>query len=98
MYSPYFDEYQKQFNELQQKTSDWQKKFFDAWLESMPNMKGEVNFSENFDKAISFQEEMVKSYLEAQEKTAKMMLDSQKKFWEDYFERMRNTKTPAGVA
>jgi hypothetical protein len=93
MYTTYFDEYQKQFGEWQQKASEWQKQFSNNWLETLPNMKGEVNFVESFDKALAFQEELVKSYLDAQEKTTHMMLDAQKKFWQDYFTQVRQRQT-----
>lgn len=89
MYTTYFDDYQKQFSDYQKQLTEWQKKVFDTWLGSLPNVKGEVNISEAFDKALDFQEEMVKSYLAAQEKTTQMMLETQKKFWEDYFEVLR---------
>ncbi|RUR72335.1 hypothetical protein PCC6912_63750 [Chlorogloeopsis fritschii PCC 6912] len=93
MYTTYFDEYQKQFNEWQKQFSDWQKTFLDTCLENLPNMQREENLSEAFNKSLDFQEEIVKSFLEAQEKNNQMMLDAQKKFWEDYFERMRKKPT-----
>lgn len=89
MFTTYFDGYQKQFNDWQKQVNDWQKQFFDTWVDSLPSTKDEVNFSEGFDKALAFQEDLVKSYLEAQEKANKMMLDSQRKFWDDYFEALR---------
>lgn len=89
MYTTYFDEYQKQFTAWQQQVGDWQKKFFDAWLENLPAGKADVNFSESFDQALKFQEDLVNTYLETQEKSSRMMLESQRKFWEDYFARMR---------
>jgi len=97
MYNTYFDEYQKQFSEWQQKTSEWQKQFFSNWMETLPNMKGEVNFAESFDKALDFQEELVRSFLDAQEKTTRMMLDSQKKFWQDYFNQVRKRQPEVSV-
>jgi hypothetical protein len=89
MFTSYFDEYQKQFSEYQKQISDWQKKFFDVWLENLPSPQGEVNFSEAFDKALKLQEELVRSHLEVQEKSTKMMLDAQRKFWDDYFVALR---------
>ncbi|MCU0533488.1 MAG: thylakoid-associated protein [Hydrococcus sp. Prado102] len=79
-----FEEYQKQFY-------DWQKKFFDTWLENLPNGKNSLNFTENFEKVLQFQEEAVKTYIDAQEKTTEMILKSQKQFWADYFEAMKKT-------
>lgn len=89
MYTPVFDDYQKQFSEWQQQVTTWQKKVMDTWMTALPNMKGEVNFSEGFEKALTFQEELVKSYLETQEQSARSLLDAQRKFWQDYFEQMR---------
>jgi hypothetical protein len=97
MYSTYFDEYQKQFSEWQKQVVDWQKSYVDSWVANMPNGKGDVNFSDSFEKALSFQEELVKSYLDAQEKTTKMMLDAQRKFWDSYFEQLRKKPTPVGM-
>jgi hypothetical protein len=93
MDTKFFDEYQKQLRE-------WQKKLVDTWIESLPNGKKELNFSENFEKALKLQEEAVKTYLEVQEKTTQTIIESQKQFWTDYFEMMRTKaadKTPAGV-
>lgn len=99
MFATYFDEYQKQFSDWQKQVNDWQKKTFDAWFDSLPNTKGDVDFSESFDKTIDFQEELVKSYLEAQEKTNRMMLDAQRKLWNDYFEALhrKSARTTVGV-
>jgi hypothetical protein len=84
-----FEEYQNQF-------AEWQKEFFDAWIENLPNGKTALNFSENFEKALTFQQELVKSYLDIQRKTTEMMLEAQKQFWADYFEKLR--KEPATTA
>jgi hypothetical protein len=79
----------KVFEEYQKQLSEWQKKFFDSWLENLPNGKISLNLAENFEKALKVQEETVKTYLEAQEKTTQMLLEAQKQFWTDYFEMMR---------
>lgn len=94
MDTKFFDEYQKQLRE-------WQQKLVDTWIESLPNGKKELNFSENFEKALKLQEEAVKTYLEVQEKTTQTIIESQKQFWADYFEIVRTKsteKTPANVA
>ncbi len=89
MYTTYLNEYQKQFSDWQQQYSDWQKKMFDAWMENLPTGKVDMNFAESFDQALTFQQELVNAYLDTQEKSAKMLLDSQKQFWHDYFAKMR---------
>lgn len=86
MNTKYFEEYMKQF-------TDWQKKFFDTWAEAMPNMAEGIKMPEemqkNLEKGLEVQEEMVKNYLEAQETATKLALESQKKFWDNYFELAR---------
>jgi hypothetical protein len=79
--------------EYQDKLLEWQKKFFDAWLENM----GEGKFPETYEKSVEFQEKMISNYLEAQETASKMVLDTQKKLWNQYFESMRKqvAATPA---
>lgn len=91
MDTKFFEDYQKQLG-------DWQKKFFDTWLENFPNGKMELNLSENFEKTLKFQEEAVKNYLEAQEKTTQMMLEAQKQFWADYFEMLRQKTAEKATA
>ena len=78
MDTTFFEEYQKQL-------LDWQKKFFNSWLESLPKATMEVNVSDTFETTLKLQQEMVKAFIEAQEKTSKMMLEAQKQFWQNYF-------------
>ena len=87
----------KYFDEYLQQLSEWQKKLFDTWMANLPNGKTDINLSETFEKNLQVQEELVKTYLEAQKKASEMMMDTQKQFWDQYFETMRK-KTPAGVA
>jgi len=82
MDTKFFDEYQAQL-------LDWQKKFFDTWLESLPKGSAEVKLTDTFETSLKLQEEMVKSYLEAQEKAASTMLETQKQFWDNYFQALR---------
>ena len=51
-----------------------------------------VNFNENFAKTVRFQEEVVTSSLEFQALLARMSIESQKQFWENYFNTLRNTQ------
>ena len=88
MTTQYIEEYQKQFIELQQK-------FFDTWLKSVPNGKDTLKFPFPFpipdavDKSLEVQEELVKNYLAAQETAMNLALETQKKFWDNYFELMK---------
>ncbi|MCW6038946.1 thylakoid-associated protein [Spirulina subsalsa FACHB-351] len=86
MDSKYFEEYQTQLR-------DWQKKFFDTWLESMSMGKDALKFPETLDKTLDAQEEWVNNYLEAQETATKIALESQKQFWDSYFKAMRAVPT-----
>lgn len=88
MDTKFFEEYQKQL-------LDWQKKFFSTWLESLPTGQMELNVSDTFETTLKFQEELVKSYLEAQQKTSQMMLEAQKQFWDKYFEMIRKQPVTA---
>lgn len=75
----YVQEYQKQFFELQ-------KKFFDVWLGGFPNSKEAFKLPDSLDKSIELQEELVKNYLAAEEQAMQLALETQKKFWDNYFE------------
>jgi hypothetical protein len=77
--------------EYQEKLLEWQKNFFDTWLDSMKNEK----MPENWDKALDLQEKVVKNYLEAQETATKLAFDLQKKFWDQYFETMHKPEVSA---
>jgi hypothetical protein len=102
MYTTYFDEYQKQLSTWQKQLSDWQgqfsdgqKKLLDSWIAHMPSNAADMNIPETFEKALDFQEEVVKAFLDNQEKTSQMMFESQKAFWNNYFERMRQQSSKA---
>ncbi len=77
-----FDDYQNQLNE-------WQKKFFETWLSSVSSSASPK--TPDLGKGIEAQEEVVSQYLQAQETAIKLSLETQKKFWEGYFELMRKT-------
>lgn len=78
-----FDDYQKEF-------SAWQKKFVDTWITNLPNAK-DFKMPDNMDKGIEMQQELVTQYLDAQETAIKLSLETQKKFWDGYFDLMRKT-------
>lgn len=94
MESQTLEEYQKQLNQWNKQLGDWQKKFFNIWLDSVPHWKSQENLKQTLENTINFQEEVIKSYLDAQEKANRMMLESQRKFWQEYFEMIRHTPTP----
>ena len=84
----------KFFEEYQTQLLDWQKKIFSTWLENLPKVSAEIDLSETVETNVKLQEEMVKSYLEAQEKSATLMFDAQKQFWDNYFEVLRQQPAP----
>ena len=88
MNTQFFEEYQTQL-------LDWQKKFFSTWMESLPKGTAEIKLTDTFETSLKLQEEMVKSYLEAQEKSATMMIDAQKQYWDNYFDALRQQPVPA---
>lgn len=75
-----FEEYQKQF-------SQWQKQFFDIWVEKLPGADNQLTLSEALEKTLSFQQTIVTTAL----KNQKVAIEAQEKLWENYFELLRNT-------
>jgi hypothetical protein len=90
MNTKYLDEYLKELTALQ-------KRFFDSWLENVPNAKEGLDLSENLEKALKVQEDLVETYLETQRKTTEVLLNTQKQFWDDYFEVIRKVPTPVAA-
>lgn len=89
MDTKFFEEYQKQL--LQ-----WQRTFFNTWLESLPKATLEVDVNDTFATTLKLQEETVKAFLETQEKTTQMMLEAQKQFWNSYFNLLQKEPAAAG--
>lgn len=58
-------------------------------MESLPQGAGEIQLADTLETRVKLQEEMVKRYLVAQEKSATMMLKVPKKLWQNYFAVMR---------
>ncbi len=78
----FFEEYQKQF-------SQWQNKFFDTWVESIPDGENKVNLSDTFEKTLSLQQDLVETALKTQKVSMEMAMEAQEKFWDQYFELLR---------
>ncbi len=79
-----FEQFLRQLTEVQ---SDILK----SWSSAMPNMQSSntSNFRETFDRTLSFQENVVTSSLEFQALLARMSIETQKQFWEGYFNTFR---------
>lgn len=84
MDTKWLEEYQKQM-------ADWQKAFFDSWLNNIPNGKEGFKYPEMLEKNLEVQEQMINRYLEAQETASRLSIESQRKFWSNYFELLRKT-------
>ena len=81
----------KYLEEYLQQLSEWQKKFFDTWVQNLPDLKNSLKMPESLEKGVDVQEQLVKNYLDAQETSTKLALETQKKFWESYFEMVRKS-------
>jgi len=82
------------FEQFLRQLSELQKVFFSTWNSSVPSMQNfnQQNSSETFNKALRFQEEVVTNSLEFQALVARMSIETQKQFWEGYFNVIRKTQ------
>lgn len=83
-------ESQKKFTELwsesQKELKESQKKLTEVWTESLPKKTTQASPSENFEKTMNFQRELINSVINTQQVTARLAIDMQKQFWDDYFQ------------
>ncbi|MBR8827086.1 MAG: thylakoid-associated protein [Gomphosphaeria aponina SAG 52.96 = DSM 107014] len=80
----FFEEYQKQLNQ-------WQQKFFDSWFENIPSIDNQFNLSDSLDKTLSFQQSVVQTALKNQKIAIDLTMEAQEKLWDNYFELLRKT-------
>ncbi|NHC33771.1 hypothetical protein [Scytonema millei] len=74
--------------------SDWQREFINNMTAAVPfttSSYNPLNFTETFNKTLRFQEEVVTSSLEFQALLARMSIETQKQFWEGYFNLLKKT-------
>ena len=88
MDTKFFEDYQKQLLE-------WQRTFFNTWMENLPKATMDVNVSDTFTSTLKLQEETIKTFLQAQEKTTQMMLEAEKQFWQNYFKLLQREPVSA---
>lgn len=83
------------FEQFLRELSDMQKGIFSSWSSMMPNMQSfnTPNFRETFDNTLKFQENAVTASLELQALLARLSIETQKQFWDGYFNTLRNTRT-----
>ena len=101
----FYAESQAQFSESQKKLADlWeasqkelvesQKKLADRWVSSLPKKPATPDFAGDFEKALSFQQDLVSSALDAQQVAIRLTMQTQKQFWDDYFQMTRKMMQP----
>lgn len=85
-----FSEAQKQFaqvwDESQKQLFEAQKQLLNIWMSSIPSTSTQGMVSESFEKTQNFQREVINSALNAQQATANLAIETQKKFWDNYFQ------------
>ncbi len=71
--------------------SDVQKGIFSSWSSTIPSTQNfnMANFRDTFDNTLKFQEQVVTSSLEFQTLVARLSIETQKQFWESYFNMLR---------
>lgn len=94
--SNYFADTQAQLNESQKKYTElWkesqkeleesQKKLAETLTQSLPQGMTQTNPTESFEKTMNFQRELINAVINAQQVTARLTIETQKQFWDDYF-------------
>lgn len=74
------------WNESQKQLVESQKKLVDAWVGNMPTGMASMDMAGNYEKALNFQRELVNSTLQAQQVSFHLAVESQKQFWDNYFQ------------
>lgn len=91
-----FNESQKKFtalwDESQKQLSESQKKLFQTWMDNFSQGTSLTNPSETFEKTLSFQRELVDSALNAQQVAVRLSMETQKQFWDSYFQTTQKMK------
>jgi hypothetical protein len=64
----------------------------DTWTDSLPKKIDQPNPAETFEKTLNFQRKLIASTLNAQQVTTRLLLESQKQFWDDYFKTTEKMK------
>lgn len=101
----FFTDSQAQFNQSQKKLTElWdtsqkqllesQKKLADTWMGSFSDGKPQVDVTENFEKTLNFQQELINFSLQSQQIAARLSLETQKQLWDTYFQGMQKVSQP----
>jgi len=80
------------FNQFLNQTTETQKRLFKSWASAMSEMQdfNTPNMRESFDSALNFQEQIISGSLEFQAVVARLAIESQKQFWQNYFNTLRS--------
>ena len=82
------------FDQFLRQLSDLQREVFNSFVSDVPITQSfkPLNFPDIFDKNLRFQEELVKSSLELQALATRMSIETQKQFWEGYFNMVQKAQ------
>ncbi|MCX7595280.1 MAG: hypothetical protein N2235_16275 [Fischerella sp.] len=90
-----FSESQKKlaevWDESQKQLSESQKKLVYTWIDNLPTGMIQVNLSDTFQKTLNFQRELVNSALQAQQVAVQLAMETQRQFWDNYFQLTQKT-------
>jgi hypothetical protein len=80
------------FDQFLNWVSEAQRQTLKSWTSAMP---GGQHFDtpstrESFNNALNFQEQIITNSLEAQAVIARLIIDSQKQLWQNYFNMLRS--------
>lgn len=80
------------FQQFLNQVTEAQRQLFKSWTSVIPGMENSDTQSmrESFDKALNFQEQVVSNSLEFQTLVTRSALESQKQFWQNYFNMLRS--------
>jgi len=96
----FFTDVQSQFNETQRRLTElWdesqkqmmesQQKFASVYMDSFPIKTNSMDVAETFQQALSFQKELIGSVMKNQEVALRLSIETQKQFWDSYFENVQ---------
>lgn len=80
------------FEQFVSQLSDLQRQAFNNWTSSMSQMQNlkMPNPRENFDNFLNLQEQAITNSLEFQALLTRFSIETQKQFWQSYFNRLRS--------
>jgi aspartate aminotransferase-like enzyme len=80
------------FEQFLNQVSESQRQFFQGWTSAMPGTQDSntQRMRESFDNVLNFQEQVVTSSLEFQALVTRFTIESQRQFWQNYFNILRS--------